>query len=344
MFDNMNPMYEDQIKESNRSSTPIASGILYLAVLLLMLLSSVLTTRLNTEGDRYYLYMFLLQLVTIGLPTVLYLIWQKRDIKYTLRLSKISAAEILLSIGLAVFGYGVIGIINLLWIFFLSQFGTPQTATIPPIETGRHYLMAILVIAATPAILEEFMFRGVIQRGYERVGRLASILFTGILFAFLHLSIVSIPAIIVMGILLCYIAYRSNSIWPSIIYHFVNNAIAVTFAYISNLLINLLPSDMVDIEGIEGMSNPLANIPPDQLRMLIIVWSAIGFISLILFGGCFAGFHMVTRGKQEGLPSVANVHKGKMTAVVLPLILAIAIIVFLLVFEVMEMVNPVPVL
>lgn len=338
MFDETSRVYGEKMQVADRAPTPIASGILYLTVLSLMLLSSLLTARLNTDGDRYFYYMFLLQLATIGLPTIFYLVWRKKNIKYTLRLRKINLPEILLSIGLAVFGYGVIVFINLLWIIFLSRFGTPQAAAIPPIDTGRHYLMAIIVIAATPAVLEEFMFRGVIQRGYERYGRLASIFFTGILFAFLHLSIVSIPAIIVMGILLCYIAYRSNSIWPSIIYHFVNNAIAVTFAYISSILTDLMPMD------VEGMSGSLMDIPPDQLRIAVIVWAVIGFLALLLFGACFAGFHIVTRGRQEELTSASRVKAGNLVKVVLPVVFAIAIIIGLLVFEVMEMINPAPIL
>ena len=59
------------------------------------------------------------------------------------------------------------------------------------------------------------------------------IIFTGILFAFLHMSIVTIPAIIFLGILLWYIAYRAILYGVSITYHFINNTIAITLAYIS---------------------------------------------------------------------------------------------------------------
>ena len=124
---------------------------------------------------------------------------------------------------------------------FLSRFGEPQPVPIPPIENGRHYLMAIASMALAPAVLEEFMFRGVIQRGYEGYGRAVSIILTGIMFAFLHLSVVTIPAIIFMGILLCYIAYRADSVWASIAYHFTNNMIAITIAYVSSLISNMLP-------------------------------------------------------------------------------------------------------
>lgn len=198
--------------------------------------------------------------------------------------------------------------------------------------------MAIVVIAATPAVLEEFMFRGVIQRGYEGYGKTVSILVTGILFAYLHLNIITIPAIILLGILLCYVAYRANSIWVSIIYHFINNTIAVTFAYISSLLTKFLPEDF------EGMPGSFADIPPDQLQMVVIVWAFLGFFALILFSACFAGFHVVTRGKQEELPAAARPTKGNIMQLILPVLLAAVIITVVLAFKVINMVNPAPIL
>lgn len=338
MYDETTQINHEQIQRADEAPSSFAAGMLYFSVLLLMLLSSLLTNRINTQGDRYYYYMFLLQLATIGLPTIAYLVFRKKNIKYSLRLGKASLAEVLLSIGMAVFGYGVIIFLNLLWIMFLSKFGSPQPTPIPPIETGRHYLMAVVVIGAAPAILEEFMFRGVIQRGYEKYGKWASIVFTGILFAFLHLSIVSIPAIILMGILLSYIANRANSVWVSVTYHFINNTIAITLAYISNLITNLLPVD------VEGMSGSFADIPPDQLRMAAVVWAFVGFINLILFSACFAGFHIVTRSKQEALPTNIQTYSEKLIHVILPIVLAVAIIAALLIFEVIHMVNPAPIL
>src|SRR5690554_2293237 len=189
MYDETIQTNKDQIQRANGVPSPFAAGMLYLTVLLLMLLSSIITSRVNVQGDRYYYYMFILQLLTIGLPTIAYLVLRKKNIRYSLRLSKVNFAEVLLSIGMAVFGYGAIIFINLLWILFLSKFGSPQPTTIPPTETRKHYLMTVIVIETTPAVLEEFMFRGVIQRGYEGFGKKTSIIFTGILFAFLHLSV-----------------------------------------------------------------------------------------------------------------------------------------------------------
>ena len=63
--------------ETRKIPGPFASGMLYLIVLLLMLLSSFYTARIDIEGDRYFYYLFILQLITIGLPVIGYLLIRK---------------------------------------------------------------------------------------------------------------------------------------------------------------------------------------------------------------------------------------------------------------------------
>ena len=140
-----------------------------------------------------------------------------------------------------------------------------------------------------------------------------------------------------MGILLCYIAYRADSVWASIAYHFTNNMIAITIAYVSSLISNMLPGDF------QGMSASLADIPPDQLRMAVIAWAFIGFFALILFGACFAGFHIVTREKQKDMPVRFEAEKEAFAADH-TLGLGCRNYCCSAGFEVIHMINPVPVL
>lgn len=316
-----------------KSPTPLAASMLYLVVLTLMILSSFLLGGRDIQGINYYILMFLIEFVTIFLPPLIYMLYQKIDIKKATRLNKISVPEILLSIGMSVFGYGVIIAVNLVWVWLLSKFGTPQAATLPPIETGQQFIMAIVVIAVVPALFEEFLFRGVIQRGYEKIGRNVSIIFTGLLFAFLHLSIVSLPSIILMGMLLCYVNYRSNSLWSGAIYHFVNNSVAVTLTFIAGFITKLFP--------MEGAAQSLADLPPETLLAGMLAWGFIGTFALVLFAACFAGFHIITRGKQEVMIKKTNQVTTKRGLELLPAILAMVVVVILLVMEVIQMVNPV---
>ena len=90
---------------------------------------------------------------------------------------------------------------------------------------------SVLVLALMPAITEEIAFRGYILSGLERAYRpRTAILLSAFLFAFLH-AMISLfqqffPAAL-LGLILGVVAYRTGSLWPGAVLHFVNNALAV---------------------------------------------------------------------------------------------------------------------
>ncbi len=89
-------------------------------------------------------------------------------------------------------------------------------------------LTLIFFIAVVPAILEELAFRGVLLHGIrQRFGPLATILLTGIMFGFFHVTLMRIVPTAVLGFLLAWLVLRTGSIYPAIIWHFLNNATAV---------------------------------------------------------------------------------------------------------------------
>jgi uncharacterized protein len=111
----------------------------------------------------------------------------------------------------------------------LEQTQIEMIETILQINTGLLFNLAVL--AVTPAICEEILFRGYIQRQSERAwGIVAGILFSGIIFGLYHLRLSQALPLSVLGIYLAYITWRTGSLWPAIIVHFANNAIAVIVA------------------------------------------------------------------------------------------------------------------
>ncbi len=87
--------------------------------------------------------------------------------------------------------------------------------------------LALLAVAVAP-LLEEFFFRGLIQRPLERRwGPLRAILFTGALFAAVHLLPWILPLHLFLGLVFGWVAYATRSIWPAVILHAANNAAAL---------------------------------------------------------------------------------------------------------------------
>lgn len=93
--------------------------------------------------------------------------------------------------------------------------------------SSSELLLVVFIIAVIPAIAEEFLFRGLIQRSFQRsVGPARSIIITGIIFGAFHLNPFAIIPLIGLGLYLGFVAYRGDSIWVSVAAHFFNNAIA----------------------------------------------------------------------------------------------------------------------
>tara|TARA_X000000368_G_C23006372_1_gene701328 strand:- start:57 stop:938 length:882 start_codon:yes stop_codon:yes gene_type:complete len=110
----------------------------------------------------------------------------------------------------------------------------------------------ILVIAIVPAIGEELLFRGYLQ---QKIGNWLSnhhiaILITAFLFSAIHFHFQAMIARVVLGILLGYLFYWSNSLSLPILAHFVNNAQAVILSYplfkIDSVAYSAFPESSVD--------------------------------------------------------------------------------------------------
>ena len=89
-------------------------------------------------------------------------------------------------------------------------------------------LIALSVMALTPAIFEELFFRGAIMRGFEKqIKGFWLCLLIGFLFAVFHLNIYNLLALTFVGAILTAFVIKTNSIIPVMIIHFVHNGVQV---------------------------------------------------------------------------------------------------------------------
>ena len=92
----------------------------------------------------------------------------------------------------------------------------------------------IFMIAFLPAIGEELLFRGVIQRIFTNWTRNNhwGIWISAFLFSALHMQFYGFIPRLFLGVLFGYLLVWSGSIWLPIIAHFINNAVAVVAVYL----------------------------------------------------------------------------------------------------------------
>ena len=95
------------------------------------------------------------------------------------------------------------------------------------------FIFVVFVIAITPAICEEFLFRGLILKNFERFATpVRAIVFTGLIFALFHFHPFNIIPLAILGIYLTFITFYSGSLYTAIFVHFINNFFSAAAVYI----------------------------------------------------------------------------------------------------------------
>jgi membrane protease YdiL (CAAX protease family) len=92
----------------------------------------------------------------------------------------------------------------------------------------------LLVLSLIPSLGEEFLFRGVFQRIFERwtsSGHMA-VFITAFLFSATHLQFFGFLPRFILGLAFGYVFLWSRNIWYPVLAHFINNSIPVVLSYL----------------------------------------------------------------------------------------------------------------
>ena len=101
----------------------------------------------------------------------------------------------------------------------------------------------ILVGGVFAPIVEEIFFRGFLFQGFrQRYGWIAGIVISSVIFAAAHFDLVAFIPTFMLGAVLAYIYHRSNSVWPGIILHVINNAVALCAVLAATQLQDFIPA------------------------------------------------------------------------------------------------------
>jgi len=125
-----------------------------------------------------------------------------------------------------------------------------------------------LVIGLLAPLAEEMVFRGAVLRSLLkwRENPWVGIVISAVLFALIHVNPAQMPHAFLIGLLLGWMYWRTDSIVPGVAYHWVNN----TVAYV---MYNLYPNPDLTLLDLFGSQRT--------------VWMALGFSLLILLPSLF---------------------------------------------------------
>ncbi len=94
------------------------------------------------------------------------------------------------------------------------------------------FIFVLFVVALVPAISEELLFRGLVQRNLEAAAGWKGAVIAGVIFGVYHFNPFTLVPLVVLGVYFGFIVYRSGNITLSMSTHFFNNFIACSAAYL----------------------------------------------------------------------------------------------------------------
>lgn len=216
----------------------------------------------------------------ILLPPLVFLRVKNYSLKENLRLNSTSLKNILLTISIVIFTYPIAVFFNFIGISFLERFGRTVGNALPLASNRKELVLQLLIVAGSPAICEEIMFRGFLMSSYENLGRKKAILYSALLFGVFHFNLQNLLGPTVLGIVFGIMVVKTNSILVSMVGHLVNNALAVFLGYLmasSNLADLAASSEGGSLEA--SASSPLPAIcilGGISILSMIVVFKLIG--------------------------------------------------------------------
>lgn len=141
-----------------------------------------------------------------------------------------------------------------------------------------NFVLGVIFVAVLPAFCEEFLHRGIVMRnvGKETNYKIA-IIVSSVLFGLMHLNIEQVFYATVLGLIIGFVGAATDSIFPCMILHFVNNFISVYLSFAQNM--NLPFGDFYTrIGNLFANNSPIFSL---LFTFFVLVVVVIGMIYLI---------------------------------------------------------------
>jgi membrane protease YdiL (CAAX protease family) len=219
------------MRRANPSQQFFAAPALVLAISIFMIF--VQFANLDTDNEAViYGVMLILQIVVFAVPTGFFCYLRGKKYIFTLDIyapRKHSFRVIVLGSLLVILASGVLkfGLFHFAYDYSVySLYGSSIT-----LGTGSFggTLLMVLSLAVLPALTEELVFRGIIMNEYKQCGSVCSMLFSAVLFAFVHFDLRLFPIYVALGMLIAWMVFITRSVWSAVIVHTVYNIYVIFF-------------------------------------------------------------------------------------------------------------------
>ena len=223
---------------------------LYLVSMLLLVTLGALAQQVH-----FSLGLILTEILCIFLPAWVMLRWQKVEVKSSARLRWPGWGVALLSLLLGVAAWQVGTVLDGLMAQLLGYNPGISPSALP--QTAGQSVWFFIALAIFPPLCEEFLFRGVLMRSWQRKSTRAALWAGSLLFVFYHLRLQGLVGLIPVAFLLTYLVLRSNSLVSGILAHFANNTLAA--------LVTILAIQQPDLKL------PFPSLPAAGIGLVVLI-------------------------------------------------------------------------
>ena len=174
----------------------------------------------------------LLTEIIIILPAIFFVRSHKQDHVRVFRLF-LPGKQVIFSSLLIAFGTIVLTdeLDRLIQKFFpMPDFLLESLEELMKIDSTSELFIIVFSAVIVAGLCEEMLFRGFVQQAFEnKMDAARAIVYSSLIFAIVHFNIWTALQITILGLVLGYMSWRSDSIIPSAILHGLNNGMAVLF-------------------------------------------------------------------------------------------------------------------
>lgn len=155
------------------------------------------------------------------------------DFKEVLKLNPIKMRTLLRIMAISFLILPMVALVNLIPITILSVFDKVMIPSIPSPTTAVGLMTSFFIVAISPGICEEVLFRGMILNAYENsYNKKQAAIVAAVLFGLFHFNIQNLFGPIIIGLVAAYLMQITNSLYAAIALHMTNNGISVLSDYL----------------------------------------------------------------------------------------------------------------
>lgn len=189
--------------------------------------SIVLTLIPATSALPEGVSMIVFQMICFLPPIVFYFLLTKKSVKQTLRLQPLGLKNTLILIP---FSFAIQPLMSFLSYVTGLFFPNPVEESMAALQSSG-FLLSLVAVAVLPAIFEEASMRGIVLSGYHRLGTWSKAFACALLFGLMHMNLQQFPYAFFVGFIFCFLVERTDSIYASILPHFIINTTSVWAAF-----------------------------------------------------------------------------------------------------------------